>query len=31
MAHIGKRIAKTREGVERTKLYAIDEAVKLVR
>ena len=31
MAHIGKRIAKAREGIERTKLYALDEAVKLVR
>lgn len=31
MAHIGKRIAKSREGIERTKLYALDEAVKLVR
>ena len=31
MAHIGKRIAKAREGIERTKLYPVDEAVKLVR
>jgi large subunit ribosomal protein L1 len=31
MAHIGKRIAKAREGIERTKLYVLDEAVKLVR
>jgi large subunit ribosomal protein L1 len=31
MAHIGKRIAKARQGVERTKLYAVDEAIKLVR
>ena len=31
MAHIGKRIAKAREGIERTKLYPIDQAVKLVR
>jgi len=30
MAH-GKRIIKTREGIERTKLYPIDQAVKLVR
>jgi large subunit ribosomal protein L1 len=30
MAH-GKRIEKAREGIGRTKLYAIDEAVKLVR
>ncbi|MFY9626822.1 MAG: 50S ribosomal protein L1 [Methylocystis sp.] len=31
MAHIGKRIAKAREGVERTKLYPLGEAIKLVR
>jgi large subunit ribosomal protein L1 len=31
MAHIGKRIAKARQGVERTKLYPVDEAIKLVR
>ena len=31
MAHIGKRIAKAREGIERTKLYPLDEAVKLVQ
>jgi large subunit ribosomal protein L1 len=31
MAHQGKRIVKAREGIDRTKLYAIDEAVKLVR
>ncbi|MBY6240780.1 50S ribosomal protein L1 [Methylosinus sp. Sm6] len=31
MAHIGKRIAKARQAVERTKLYAVDEAIKLVR
>jgi large subunit ribosomal protein L1 len=31
MAHIGKRIAQAREGVERTKLYPLDEAIKLVR
>ena len=30
MAH-GKRIEKAREGIERTKLYPIDQAVKLVR
>ena len=30
MSH-GKRINKAREGVERTKLYPIDQAVKLVR
>ena len=31
MAHIGKRIAKSREGIDRIKLYAIDEAVKMVK
>ena len=31
MAHIGKRIKNAREGVERTKLYPLDEAVKLVK
>ncbi len=31
MAHIGKRIAKAREGIERTKLYPLDDAIKLVR
>ena len=31
MAHIGKRIVKAREGIERTKLYPVDEAIKLVR
>ncbi|MBI1867151.1 MAG: 50S ribosomal protein L1 [Methylocystis sp.] len=31
MAHIGKRIAKAREGVDRVKLYPVDQAVKLVR
>jgi large subunit ribosomal protein L1 len=31
MAHVGKRIASAREGIERTKLYPIDQAVKLVR
>ncbi len=30
MAH-GKRITKAREGVERTKLYKVEEAVKLVK
>ena len=30
MAH-GKRLNKAREGIERTKLYPIDQAVKLVR
>jgi large subunit ribosomal protein L1 len=31
MAHIGKRIAKAREGIERTKLYPLNDAIKLVR
>jgi large subunit ribosomal protein L1 len=31
MAHLGKRLKKAREGVERTKLYPVDQAVKLVR
>jgi large subunit ribosomal protein L1 len=31
MAHVGKRIKKAREGVERTKLYPVTEAVKLVK
>jgi large subunit ribosomal protein L1 len=31
MGHIGKRITKAREGVERTKLYSVAEALKLVK
>src|SRR3954453_23109644 len=31
MAHVAKRVKKAREGVERTKLYPVDQAVKLVR
>jgi hypothetical protein len=31
MAHIGKRLKKAIEGIERTKLYPVDQAVKLVR
>jgi len=31
MAHVGKRVIKGREGVERTKLYGVDTAVKLVK
>src|ERR1700683_4119264 len=31
MSHAGKRIRKAREGVVRTKLYPLDEAVKLVK
>ncbi len=31
MSHIGKRVAKAREGIDRIKLYPLDEAVKLVK
>jgi large subunit ribosomal protein L1 len=31
MAHVGKRIKAAREGIDRVKLYAIEEAVKLVK
>lgn len=31
MAHVGKRLHKAREGIERTKLYPVAEAVKLVK
>src|SRR5208282_5859893 len=31
MAHHGKRVLKGREGVERTKLYKLEDAVKLVK
>src|SRR5438128_3907611 len=31
MAHVGKRIRKAREGIERVKLYPVGEAVKLVQ
>ena len=31
MSHIGKRIKKAREGVVRTKVYGLDEAVKMVK
>ena len=31
MAQAGKRVNKAREGIERTKLYPVDQAVKLVR
>jgi large subunit ribosomal protein L1 len=31
MAHVAKRVKKAREGIERTKLYPINQAVKLVR
>ena len=31
MANIAKRVAKSREGIDRIKLYSLDEAVKLVK
>jgi large subunit ribosomal protein L1 len=31
MAQLGKRVKKAREGIERTKLYPVEQAVKLVR
>ncbi|MEN5084327.1 50S ribosomal protein L1 [Bosea sp. TWI1241] len=31
MAHTGKRVVKGREGIERTKLYSLDEAIALVK
>jgi large subunit ribosomal protein L1 len=31
MAKIAKRLAKVREGIDRTKAYGIDEAVKLIK
>ena len=31
MAHIGKRVVKAREGIDRTKLYPLDQAVALVK
>jgi large subunit ribosomal protein L1 len=31
MSHIGKRVVKGREGIERTKLYPVGEAIKLVK
>ncbi|MGH6857717.1 MAG: 50S ribosomal protein L1 [Methylocella sp.] len=31
MAHVGKRVRKAREGIDRIKLYPVAEAVKLVR
>src|SRR5512140_2694720 len=31
MAQLGKRTEKAREGVDRTKLYSIDDAVKMVK
>lgn len=31
MAHVGKRVVKAREGIDRTKLYPLTEAVALVK
>ena len=31
MAHTGKKITKAREGIDRNKLYKLDEAVKMVK
>jgi large subunit ribosomal protein L1 len=31
MAHIGKRIRSAKDGIDRTRLYGLDEAVKLVK
>jgi large subunit ribosomal protein L1 len=31
MAHVGKRVVKAREGIDRIKLYPVDQAVKLVK
>src|SRR5208337_3711313 len=31
MANLGKRTANAREGIDRAKLYSIDEAVKMVK
>ncbi|MGO9134801.1 MAG: 50S ribosomal protein L1 [Methylovirgula sp.] len=31
MAHVGKRLVKAREGVDRVKLYPVSEALKLVK
>jgi len=31
MAHLGKKLIKLREGIDRTKLYPIDQAVKMVK
>ena len=31
MAHVGKKITKAREGIDRNKLYKLDEAIKMVR
>lgn len=31
MAHVGKKITKAREGIDRNKLYKLDDALKMVR
>lgn len=31
MAHVGKRVVKGREGIERTKLYSLDQAVTFIK
>ena len=31
MAHVGKRITKARDGIDRKKLYQLDEAVKMIK
>ena len=31
MAKIAKRVASSREGIDRNKLYPLDEAVKMVK
>ncbi len=31
MGHVGKRIKKSREGIDRVKLYGLDEAISLVK
>jgi large subunit ribosomal protein L1 len=31
MAHVGKRVVKAREGIDRIKLYPIQDAVKIVK
>ncbi|WP_034998881.1 50S ribosomal protein L1 [Beijerinckia mobilis] len=31
MTHVGKRVVKNREGIDRVKLYPVDEAIKLIK
>ncbi|MGN6097873.1 MAG: 50S ribosomal protein L1, partial [Bosea sp. (in: a-proteobacteria)] len=31
MAHVGKRVVKGREGIDRTKLYSLDQAVTFIK